>query len=163
MSDLKDDLLQRYFDDELAPAERAEVEARLDDEDQERLAALGELRLLLNATLDKEAAQVDLWPGIEQALGGGGDHAARKAAVGAFRRRARIGVVAAIGALAAAAAVVLLLVRTPAPTNVAAVPGGTEIEDLETEGSMVTVVTEDDDDDDGATTILWMTDDEEEL
>ena len=63
--------LQRYFDGELSPAERAEVEAALTDDDRLKLAALGEVRGLVANTLSAEAAEVDLWPALEKQLGAG--------------------------------------------------------------------------------------------
>jgi len=67
--DLKrDELLQRYFDGELSPEERAAVEASLTPDDELRLAALAEMRALLGAALDGGAAEIDLLPAIEAQL-----------------------------------------------------------------------------------------------
>ena len=68
MGKADDERLQRYFDDELAPAERAQVEAALSDDDRLKLAAMGELRGLLSNALTAEAAEVDLWAGLAPAL-----------------------------------------------------------------------------------------------
>src|SRR5205807_1886519 len=68
MAKAEGDLVQRYFDDELAADERARFEAAMTDDDRERLVALGEMRALLNGALEAEAADVDLWAGVQAGL-----------------------------------------------------------------------------------------------
>ena len=77
MGKAEDERLQRYFDGELSPEERGQVEAALTEDDRLKLAALGEVRGLVANALAAEAADVDLWPGIAQKLGGGGKAAAK--------------------------------------------------------------------------------------
>jgi anti-sigma factor RsiW len=62
MSDLDDKTLQRLFDEDLGPKERAEAERRLEasPEDQQRLESLGELRTLVRTALDHAADEADL-------------------------------------------------------------------------------------------------------
>ena len=71
MGKANDERLQRYFDGEMPPEERAQVEAALTDDDRLKLAALGEVRGLVANALLAEAAEIDLLPGIEAALRGG--------------------------------------------------------------------------------------------
>src|SRR5262245_13175969 len=68
MGKAEDERLQRYFDNELTPEERAGVEATLSDDDRLKLAALAEVRGLVANTLATEAAEVDLWPDLERRL-----------------------------------------------------------------------------------------------
>src|SRR5512142_47200 len=72
MGKAEDERLQRYFDGELPAEERGQVEAALSEDDRLKLAALGEVRGLVANALAAEAADVDLWAGIERPLGGGG-------------------------------------------------------------------------------------------
>ena len=68
------------------PAERAEVEAALTEDDRLKLAALGELRGLVGNTLQAEAADIDLWPALEKQLGLGAKPDGKAAAARPRRR-----------------------------------------------------------------------------
>jgi anti-sigma factor RsiW len=169
MGKAEDERLQRYFDGELAPAERAEVEAALTEDDRLKLAALGELRGLVGNALQAEAADIDLWPALESKLGLGGATAADLAGAGssgkaAAKARRRWGLRAhpaswSAGLVSMAAAAALLLFVQPwhsgHPQN------GCDIESLETQGAVATVF-----DIDGAhrgdegTTVIWTTEED---
>src|SRR5438105_1655622 len=139
MGKAMDERLQRYFDGEMPAEERAQVEAALTDDDRLKLAALGEVRGLVANALLAEAAEIDLLPGIEAALGGGGTGAGLgKAEV---RARRRWGLMAhpaswSTGFVAAAAAVLLLLFQ---PWHSAHAQNGCDIESLDSYGAVVTV------------------------
>ncbi|HZS39035.1 MAG TPA: hypothetical protein VFF06_19525 [Polyangia bacterium] len=128
----RDEDLQRYFDDELDAAERARVEAALTDDDRLRLAALGELRALTAGVLDAEAADVDVWSGVETAL--------KKERTRRWRDRVRgrrfMGTSA--GLLIAAVATLLLLFKPWDPKHVPT--DNCDIEMLETDGLQATVL-----------------------
>jgi anti-sigma factor RsiW len=135
MGKADDERLQRYFDDELAAAERAQVEAGLSDEDRLKLAAMAELRGLLTNALTPEAADIDLWSAIAPAV----ELPASKAELKAQRRWGMRAHPASWSAgLATAAAAALLFVFQPwHPSG----PGnGCDIELLETSGAMATVI-----------------------
>ena len=157
MGKAEDQRLQRYFDGELSPQERAEVEAALTEEDQLKLAALGEVRGLVANALLAEAGEVDLWPALEKQLGGGG-----KAAAKARRRwglRAHPASWSAGLVSLAAAAVLLFFVP---PWHSAHPQNGCEIESLETVGAVATVIQMDDAPHRGdePTTVIWTTEDD---
>lgn len=82
--DIWTDRLSEYIDDELTPAERAELEAHLRS-CRECVATLEELREVVAcaATLPARPPASDLWPGIEPHLSAGG----RDGAVLPFRAR----------------------------------------------------------------------------
>jgi anti-sigma factor RsiW len=158
MGKAEDERLQRYFDGELSPDERAQVEAALSDDDRLKLAALGEVRGLVANALVAEAAEVDLWPGIEARLGGGGGKAQAKA-------RRRWGLRAhpaswSAGLVSAAAAAALLFFVQPWHPQHA--QNGCDIETLETTGAVATVIHMDDAPHRGdeATTVIWTTEDD---
>jgi anti-sigma factor RsiW len=160
MGKAEEERLQRYFDGELSPAERAQVEASLTDEDRLRLAALGEVRGLVANALAAEAADIDLWPALEKQLGGGGGARAGKAE---SRARRRWGLGAhpyswSSGFVAAAAAALLLILQ---PWHSAHAQNGCEIESLEA-GAMATVIRMDDAPHRGdeATTVIWQMEDD---
>jgi anti-sigma factor RsiW len=137
MGKAEDERLQRYFDDELSPEERAQVEAALTDDDRLKLAALGEVRGLVANALAAESAEVDLLPGIEAALRGGGTGVGRAEA----KARRRWGLMAhparwSAGFVAAAAAVLLFLFQ---PWHSAEANNGCDIENLDGYGATVTV------------------------
>jgi anti-sigma factor RsiW len=156
--------LQRYFDGELTPEERAEVEAALTDDDRLKLAALGEVRGLVANALSAEAAEIDLWPALEKQLAArqGGGVAGGKAETKARRRwgmRAHpASWSAGLGSLAAAAALLFFL----QPWHSAHAQNGCEIESLETYGAVATVINMDDAPHRGdeATTVIWTTEDD---
>ncbi len=153
----QDDLLQRYFDDELGAEARAAFEAAMTDEDRERLAALAEMRALLVSTLDAEAADVDILAGVERKLG---LPKKKKAAVRGWRDRVRgrtfLGTSA--GLLMAAAAAFLFMLgpwQAEHPTN------NCDVEHLEVSGSTATVLTVNDVAHTGdSTTIIWTTEED---
>ncbi len=156
MGKAEDERLQRYFDGELSPEERAQVEAALTEDDRLRLAALGEVRGLVANALAAEAGEVDLWAGIERHLGGGG-----KAQVKARRRwglRAHPASWSA-GFVALAAAALLFAVQ---PWHPAHAQNGCDVESLETEGAVASVIHMDDAPHKGdeSTTVIWTTEDD---
>jgi hypothetical protein len=167
----RDELLQRYFDGELSPDERAKVEASLTAEEQSKLAALAELGGLVRGALEAEAQAFDLWPGLEAALareavptaatgGGGAAGAASSPAAGAASspaagaagllggavRRLRWWAAGTASTLAAGAA--LLFVLMPGATT-----NDCDIEELEVSGSTALVTKTGDSRDDA--TIIW--------
>ena len=137
--------LQRYFDGELDAAEATAVEAALDDDDRVRLQAMGDLRALVNHALDAESESVDLWGGIEAALATEKKVADKRRANSRWRSlRARV---AGAGLMAAAVAALLFVLRPGA-----ALDNKCEVESLETEGAVATVMELDDE---GKTTVIW--------
>ncbi|MDB4965468.1 MAG: hypothetical protein JWN44_1157 [Myxococcales bacterium] len=137
MGKAEDERLQRYFDGEMPASERAEIEAALTEDDQLKLAALGEVRGLVTNALLAEAGEIDLLPGIEARLRGGGTGAGK--AESKARRRWGLGAHPASwssGFLAAAAAVLLLVFQ---PWHSAHAQNGCDIESLDTYGAVVTV------------------------
>ena len=161
MGKAEDERLQRYFDGELSPGERAQVEAALTDEDRLKLAALGEVRGLVANALTAEAADVDLWPALEQKLRGGGTGAGAGKAGARARRRWGLGAHPyswSSGFAAAAAAALLLILQ---PWHSAHAQNGCEIESLET-GTMATVINMDDAPHRGdePTTVIWQMEDD---
>jgi anti-sigma factor RsiW len=140
MGKAEDERLQRYFDGEMPAEERARVEATLTDDDRLKLAALAEMRGLVANALLAEAAEIDLLPGIEAALVGGGGIGLGLGKAEAKARR-RWGLMAhpagwSSGVLAAAAAVLLLVFQ---PWHSAHAQNGCDIESLDTYGAVVTV------------------------
>jgi len=137
MGKAEDERLQRYFDGELPAEERAQVEAALTDDDRLKLAALGEVRGLVANALMAESAEIDLLPGIEAALRGGGIGIGKAEA----KARRRWGLMAhparwSAGFVSAAAAVLLLLFQ---PWHSAHAQNGCDIESLDSYGAVVTV------------------------
>jgi anti-sigma factor RsiW len=164
MSQVNDERLQRFFDGELTGDERAAVEKALaqpGDQANERLAALGQLRLVLDNTLSAEAADIDLWPALAARLDAA-DAEIHNQKQGIFRRwrtRARRAGYGSVSAgLAMAALMALLVVVRPwhprHPEN------DCDVESLEVDGSMATVMSVNDSPHrgDGATTIIWAED-----
>ena len=161
MGKAEDERLQRYFDGELPAEERARVEAALTEDDRLKLAALGEVRGLVANALAAEAADVDLWAGIERQLGGGvggGGKAAAKARRRWGLRAHPASWSAGFVSLAAAAA---LLLFVPSWHSSHA-QNGCDIESLETVGAVATVIHMDDAPHRGdeATTVIWTTEDD---
>ncbi len=150
--------LQRYFDGELTPQERAEVEAALTDDDRLKLAALGEVRGLVANALSAEAAEVDLWPALEKQLGAGQGKAEAKARRRWGMRAHPASWSAGLVSVAAAAALLFFV----QPWHSAHAQNGCEIESLETEGAVATVIHMDDAPHRGdePTTVIWTTEDD---
>jgi anti-sigma factor RsiW len=151
MGKAEDERLQRYFDGELSPEERAQVEAALTDDDRLKLAALAEVRGLVANALSAEAAAIDLWPALERELRPSG-----KAAAKAARRWGLVAHPASWSAgFMAAAAAALLFVFQPwhSPTS----GNDCDVVSLETSGGMATVfhLTDMPQRGDGPTTVIW--------
>jgi anti-sigma factor RsiW len=145
--------LQRYFDGELDAEERRRVEAELTDEDRARLAALEELSALVGGTLGAEAAEVDLWRGVEAGI--------KKARV--RRWRERVGsrarrTTAGAGILVAALATLLFIFK---PWHPAHPENDCDVESLEVDGAMATVISVHGAPhaSDGPTTVIWTEED----
>ena len=142
------DMVQRYFDDELAPDERARFEAEMTEDDRLRLAALGEMRQLLTHALEP-AGDVDIWSGVSKQLD------KQKAHRGWLRRRSVGG---AASVLLAAVATLMFLVS---PWHKATSDNDCDVESLEVDNGYATVMQIHDmpHDGDGATTIIWAEED----
>jgi hypothetical protein len=147
--------LHRYHDGELAPAERAEVEAVLDEAGGEvaraRLGALGDLGAALRGTFEAETASFDAWPAIEKKIGESKVVSLRDRLMG--RRAAPIW----ISTLVAAAAALVVMLYPSGGINVA---GGNhcDIESVEAAGSDVTVMKLDGE----GTMVVWVHDAEKD-
>jgi anti-sigma factor RsiW len=141
------DKVQEYFDGELEPAERARFEAEMTADDRERLAALAEMRALLNASLDADAGSVDIWSGVAKQI--------QRQKVHRSWRRSRIFGASASLLLAAAAALIFFLRPFSRSDN------DCDVESLEVEGAYATVLQVHDipHEGDGATTIIWAEED----
>jgi hypothetical protein len=153
MDKVDNERLQRYFDGELSAEERARCEAELTEDDQLRLQALGEIRGLVASTLEAQAADIDLWPGIAAELDGGGGTQTKQRALRSWRDRVRRRTAGAVTALAAVAT--LLVVFKPWH---AASENDCDVEHLETEGAVATVFHMTDMPH-GATTVIWTEED----
>ncbi|HEX9102901.1 MAG TPA: hypothetical protein VF997_11895 [Polyangia bacterium] len=143
--------MQRYFDGELSADERAAVERELSEDDRLKLAALGEVRGLVANALAAEAADIDLWPGIERRLGGGGkahDKARRRWGLRAHPASWSAGLVSL------AAAALLFVVQ---PWHPAHASDGCDVVSLETSGAVATVFKLSDmpHRGDSSTTVIW--------
>src|SRR5438128_2692049 len=141
MGKAADERLQRYFDGEMPAEERAQVEAALTEDDQLKLAALGEVRGLVANTLAAEAAEIDLLPGIEAALAAGGSVGGTGVGKAETKARRHWGMMAhparwSAGFATAAAAVLLLMFQ---PWHSAHAQNGCDIESLDSYGAVVTV------------------------
>jgi len=160
MGKAEDDKLQRYFDGELDAEERARFEASMTDDDRERLAALAEMRVLLSGTLEAESAEVDIWSGVQAQLAKEKASAptpiVRTPAVLRPLRRRRMVAGTTAGVMFAAAAAFLFVLR---PWH-APITNGCDIESLEVEGAVATVMTQADAPNGGDTTIIWTTEEE---
>jgi anti-sigma factor RsiW len=151
MGKTEDERLQRYFDGELTPDERAQVEAALSDDDRLKLAALGEVRGLVANALSAEAAGIDLWPSLEKEL--------RPRGAAAAKAQRRWGLRAhpaswSAGFMAAAAAALLFLFQPwHSPTS----GNDCDVVSLETSGAVATVFHMSDTPGrgDGPTTVIW--------
>ena len=145
------DKVQLYFDGELDAAERARFEAEMTDEDRERLVALAEMRTLLNATLEADAGDVDIWSGVSKQL-------SRQKAQRSWRRSRLFGGAASVFLAAAAAFIFFLRPWHPRhPSN------NCDVEDLEFHGAYASVIELDDSPHKGdATTLIWTEDEDEE-
>jgi len=152
MGKAEDELLQRYFDGELPAEERARLEAAFTEDDRLKLAALGEVRGLVANALAAEAADVDLWAGIESHLGGGGK--AQQKARRRWGMRAHPASWSAGLLSIAAAAALLFFVR---PWHPAHADNDCDIVSIETSGAVATVFHMSDAPHrgDGSTTVIW--------
>jgi anti-sigma factor RsiW len=155
MGKAEDERLHRYFDGELGPQERAEVEAGLTDEDRLKLAALAEVRGLVAGALKAEAADVDLWSGLEARLGPRGAASAGRRRWGL---RARPGSWSA-GLMAMAAAALLFVFQPWHPRHP---DNDCDIVSLETSGAVATVFRMNDmpHHGDESTTVIWTTEED---
>lgn len=151
---VSDEELQRYFDGELTEAEARSVEARLTDIDRARLKALEEMRALLNAALDGESEDVDVWAGVEAKLRDERAEATRRWRERKRGRRRRV--LGSMAGFVAAMAAAFLVIVQPWP---GATRNDCSIETLETEGAIAAVFN---DDDDNAPTVIWAEETEEE-
>lgn len=138
----EDERLHRYFDGELSPEEASAFEEQMTDDDRLKLAALAEVRGLTAMTLDAEAADVDLWPGIERQLAA----AARRRTRRGFARRLSYG-----GAALAAAAVLFVVFRPVGHVH----NNECDVEELESDGASTTVLRMSDPSQDSTTTLIW--------
>jgi anti-sigma factor RsiW len=155
MGKREDELLQRYFDGELAPDERARVEAGLTEDDQLRLAALGEMRDLLVQTLTAESAELDLWPSLQAHVAPTNDlaRARTRRQMPKWMRGRMTSLSAGVTALAAAAALLLVFHPWQAQRS----DNDCDVLSLETSGSVATVFSVNDvpHGGDGPTTVIW--------
>lgn len=147
--------LHRYFDKELPASEREAFEQRADHDDQERLAALDDVRRAVKTTVDLQTADVDLVGAVDRELD-------RQDAQRRWRRRARF--MSPLVAIAAAAAAMALWLRPDPVNRPIDYPGApsesARIESLKVEGAVATVLDIDDDDD--PTTVIFIDEDDEE-
>lgn len=129
MSDRFTDRLSEYLDNELAPPDRAEVEAHLEvcEACRETLGGLRRVVARAQALEDRGPAD-DLWPGIATRIGAAGEHhGPTSGSVLPFRRRFTISLpqlVAAGIAVAVLSGGAVWLAR-PQAARVAATPGAT--------------------------------------
>jgi anti-sigma factor RsiW len=150
------DLVQRYFDGELADDERARFEATMTADDRERLAALAEMRALLRDTLDHDAAEVDVWSGVQKQLA---TEQRKKTVNRRWRDRiaSRFAATTSAGLLVAAMATLLLIFHPwrHNPEN------DCDVESLEVDGAVATVITMHDvpHHDTDTTTVIWAEED----
>lgn len=156
----EDERLQRYFDGELAEAERAEVERAMSEDDQLKLAALSEVRGLVAGALQAEAGDIDLWAGIEARLQPHGAASTGKKGRGVRRWGVRAHPASWSAGFMAALAVALLLVFQP--WHPAHAQNGCDIESLETDGAVATIIHMDDvpHKGDESTTVIFTQEDE---
>lgn len=153
--EIEDELLQRYFDGEVTDEERARVEAALGEDEQLKLAALGEVRDLLRGTLTAEAESFDVWPSLARQLSGADDlsRARQKHALPKWMRSRYTQISAGISAFAAAAALLFVF----QPWHAERSDNDCDIVHLETSGSVATVFSMNDvpHGGDGPTTVIW--------
>jgi anti-sigma factor RsiW len=153
MGKQEDELLQRYFDGELAAEERASVEAALTEDDRVRLVALGEMRELLRNTLTAESAEIDLWPALQPHVDNDVARARAKRELPKWLRGRMTSLSAGLTALAAAAALLLVF----RPWHAQHAENDCDVLSLETSGSVATVFNVNDvpHGGDGPTTVIW--------
>lgn len=136
----RDQLLSRLHDGELSSKEADALRAELTSEDQQKLAALAELQVVVRsatAATEQQLDGLDLWAGLEDKLEGRPVPvmgSLTSLATARQRRRRSIGITAAFSTLAAAAALLLLLRSSPAVSN------RCDIEELEVAGESATVI-----------------------
>ncbi len=160
---VNDERLQRYFDGELPANERVALEQALAQPGHQsadlhaRLVALGQLRNVIDHTLTAEAdaADLDLWPALAARLDAADADAAAKKQTVVRRWRDRLRRSSMSTGLAIAAVAALLLVVRPwhprHPEN------DCDVESLEVDGAMATVMSLSDapHHGDGTTTIIF--------
>jgi len=157
---LRDEDLQRYFDEDLAPdhARRTEEALASSDEDRKRIAALGQIRTLLRASAQQTAADAPsdaMWAaiGAELAKRGGPGWLER---LGVRFRELLVGPARIwVPAAAAAAALLLAFLLRPEVRQVAA--HDVVIESVETDGVTATVFQMPDDTGGDGISVLWIT------
>ncbi len=156
MESMKRELeLQRYFDGEMTPEERARFEAELTSEERQSLDALGEMRGLLRDALHAQAEGVNLWQGIEGEIQKGRP-ADDLAKARAKRRGLGTRMLGLATAVAAAAAFVFIFQSSRiTPSNEC------DIENFEVEGAFATVLKLADTQHggDATTTVVWAQED----
>lgn len=150
----RDQLLSRLHDGELPEGEAEALRLELTDEDQQKLHALAEVDALLAHTLsaEAEAAELDLWAGIEAQLPAApaqnqAQAQSTKGRILPLIRRRTVQVTALLSTLAAAAGLVLLL-RPAVPSN------RCDIEELDVAGHNATVIAVSDDNG-HETALIW--------
>ena len=152
MAKAEDDKVQRYFDGEMPLPERVAFEAAMTDREREQLAALAEMRGLIQTSLEAEAAGFDIAATVEERLRG----ETRGAVVPLKRRlRPRMLLGTSAGLLIAAAAAFLFLLRP----HLSHPSDDCDIEQLEVAGAEATVLTLPDHHGTN-TTIIWTTEED---
>lgn len=157
----RDDELQRYFDEDLAPAQarRAEDALGSSEEDRKRLAALGQLRALLRASAQQASAQAPsdaMWAAIRDELHKG--RAPSPAERFAVRWREWFAGPARVWVPAAAVAAALLVAFLLRPeVKQVQVAHDVVIESVETAGVTATVIQMPDDTGGDGISVLWIT------
>jgi anti-sigma factor RsiW len=146
--------LMRLHDGELAPEERAKVEARLDEADRERLSAMSDLGALLRHTLEAETQGFDVAAAVMRKIAERKEKSFSERIGGWFRGHRTVWIPGGL----AAAAVALALLVTPWG---AAISNGCDIESLEVTGAAATILKMPDAKGEGTTTVVWL--DEEEI
>lgn len=151
----RDEKLHRLHDGELPPAEAEALRTELSDEDQGKLAALGELDTALSGALRAEADEheIDLWSGIAAKLPAPVEaprvEQPRAPAKVLPLRRRWMPATAMAGLLAMAAAFLFFLWPTKRPSD------RCDVESLEVAGGSALVMQVPGEHGD-ATTVIWM-------
>lgn len=164
--------LHALHDDELPLDERPAVEAALDADDRERVAAIDQLGEALRNTFAAETPDLDVWAAVERGIAATAAPSPAEAppapeqtrgAILQFeprlRRAGRRSVWAPV--LMAAAAAIALLIAPWREQPAAAATDHCEIESLEVTGALATVFEEPDATGRSTATVVWL--DEEEM